>query len=60
MQIITSHADFEKHLGKELGVSDWHTISQEQIQKFADATLDHQWIMWMKKKRKPKALLTQP
>ena len=44
MQIITSHADFETHLGKELGASDWHTISQQQIQKFAEATLDHQWI----------------
>lgn len=44
MQIITSHEDFEKQLGKVLGVSDWHTIDQQQIQKFADATLDHQWI----------------
>ncbi|MET4081853.1 acyl dehydratase [Pedobacter sp. UYP30] len=44
MQTITSHNDFEKQLGKELGVSDWHNIDQQQIQKFADATLDHQWI----------------
>ncbi|UKT65177.1 MaoC family dehydratase [Pedobacter mucosus] len=44
MQIITSHAEFEQHLNKELGVSSWHTITQEQINKFADATLDHQWI----------------
>jgi len=44
MQIITNHAEFEQHLGKELGVSSWHTITQEQINKFADATLDHQWI----------------
>lgn len=44
MLTITSHEDFEKQLGKELGVSDWHTIDQPQIQKFADATLDHQWI----------------
>lgn len=44
MQIITSHAEFEQYLGKELGVSSWHTITQEQITKFADATLDHQWI----------------
>ncbi len=44
MQIITSHAEFEQYLGKELGVSSWHTITQEQINKFADATLDHQWI----------------
>ncbi|MFC4210358.1 MaoC family dehydratase [Pedobacter lithocola] len=44
MQIISSHAEFEQYLGKELGVSSWHTITQEQINKFADATLDHQWI----------------
>jgi acyl dehydratase len=44
MLVVNSYAEFEKHLGKELGVSNWHTISQEQINKFADATLDHQWI----------------
>ena len=27
-----------------MGVSDFHTITQEQINLFADATLDHQWI----------------
>lgn len=34
----------EAFLGKEIGISDYHTITQEQIDKFADATLDHQWI----------------
>jgi len=42
--VIKSHAEFEQFLGKELGVSDYITISQEQINQFADATLDHQWI----------------
>ena len=42
--IINSYADFEKHSGKELGVSEYHKITQEQINLFADATLDHQWI----------------
>jgi len=32
------------HVGRELGVSDWVTISQAQINQFADATGDHQWI----------------
>jgi acyl dehydratase len=41
---IGSHAEFEQYLGQELGVSDWHTIDQHQINQFADATLDHQWI----------------
>jgi acyl dehydratase len=34
-------ADF---VGRELGVSDWITIDQQRISKFADATLDRQWI----------------
>ncbi|WP_129715048.1 MaoC family dehydratase [Pedobacter sp. SYP-B3415] len=44
MVVITNHQEFEAHLGKEFGVSAWHTITQEQINQFADATLDHQWI----------------
>ena len=44
MIIINTHAEFESYLGKELGTSGWHTITQEQINKFADATIDHQWI----------------
>jgi acyl dehydratase len=31
-------------IGKHLGHSDWHTIHQDQINRFADATGDHQWI----------------
>jgi acyl dehydratase len=42
--IINSHADFEKHAGEILGTSNWQKITQEQINLFADATLDHQWI----------------
>jgi acyl dehydratase len=42
--IIRSYEDFEKYVGTELDVTDWHTVTQEQINCFADATLDHQWI----------------
>ncbi|HKJ44159.1 MAG TPA: MaoC family dehydratase [Sunxiuqinia sp.] len=42
--LIQSHEEFEKHIGQKLGVSEYHTVTQEQINKFADATLDHQWI----------------
>lgn len=42
--IISSYAEFEKYVGKELGVSDYLKITQDRINKFADATLDHQWI----------------
>jgi len=44
MVIIRSHEEFEAYVGKELGVSSWHKITQQQINNFADATLDHQWI----------------
>ena len=37
-------ADLAQYVGKEIGVSDWFTVDQEIIDKFADATGDHQWI----------------
>src|SRR5712692_7220263 len=37
-------ADMKAYEGQEIGVSDWFTVTQEQIDKFADATGDHQWI----------------
>ena len=36
--------DMEKLIGKELFLSGWTQITQEQINKFADATMDFQWI----------------
>jgi acyl dehydratase len=42
--IINSFSEFEKYIGQELGISDYHKITQEQINLFADATMDHQWI----------------
>ncbi len=33
-----------KHVGEHLGYSAWHNVTQEQVNKFADATGDHQWI----------------
>lgn len=41
---VGSIAEFEKYVGQELGVSGYLKITQEQINKFAEATLDHQWI----------------
>ena len=37
-------ADLAQYIGKEIGVSDWFTVDQAIIDKFADATGDHQWI----------------
>ena len=42
--IINGFAEFQTYVGKELGVSKFIQVTQEQINKFADATLDHQWI----------------
>jgi acyl dehydratase len=44
MLVINNYTVFESFLGQELGISAWHKITQDQIMKFADATLDHQWI----------------
>jgi len=44
MVIIRNYAEFEAHLGKEIGTSPWLTISQQQINEFGEATLDNQWI----------------
>jgi acyl dehydratase len=37
-------AELEASGERELGTSDWHEITQEQIDRFAEATGDHQWI----------------
>ena len=42
--IINSYEEFEKMIGQQIGVSDWLEVTQERINQFADATLDHQWI----------------
>jgi acyl dehydratase len=34
----------KEYVGKEIGVSDWLTITQERIAQFAEATEDRQWI----------------
>jgi len=42
--IIKGFTEFQQYIGKELGASQFIKVTQEQINKFADATLDHQWI----------------
>jgi acyl dehydratase len=42
--VITSVEQLKGYVGKETRVGDWHTVSQEEINAFADATGDHQWI----------------
>ncbi|GAB2791639.1 acyl dehydratase [Hymenobacter luteus] len=42
--IISSLAELQQYEDQELGISGYHVISQEQINQFAAATLDFQWI----------------
>ncbi|WP_431970535.1 MaoC family dehydratase [Nocardia sp. bgisy134] len=44
MKVFQGLAELEKAIGTHLGYSDWHTVTQEQINLFAEATGDHQWI----------------
>ena len=36
--------DLKQHVGRELGPSDWVIVEQGMIDRFAEATGDHQWI----------------
>ena len=42
--IAGSFEELEKSIGQEMGPSEWMSVTQEQINLFADATHDHQWI----------------
>jgi len=44
MLTINGPEELKSWEGKELGVTEWMTVSQERINQFADATGDHQWI----------------
>ena len=38
------YEDLKSKIGEHLGYSEYHTVTQEQVNAFADATGDHQWI----------------
>ena len=44
MRTFENISELEQAVGSHLGYSDWHVITQEQINTFAQATGDHQWI----------------
>jgi acyl dehydratase len=44
MRVFESLDEVKAAVGEHNGYSDWHTVTQEQINAFADATGDHQWI----------------
>ena len=44
MVTIQSPSEIQNYIDKPLTPSDWYHVTQEKINKFADATSDHQWI----------------
>lgn len=44
MRTFANVEEVKAAIGEELGASDWHEVTQDKINAFADATGDHQWI----------------
>jgi acyl dehydratase len=44
MTTVIDITDLPSKVGEHIGYSRWHTVTQEQVNLFADATGDHQWI----------------
>ncbi len=44
MKIFKTLSDLTALVGQEVAVSDWLSVTQEQVNLFAQATGDHQWI----------------
>jgi acyl dehydratase len=44
LRVFTDLAELEAAVGQELGTTDWLEIDQDRVDRFADATDDHQWI----------------
>ena len=43
-RIVRDIDELKTLVGQEAGYSDWHTVTQDQINRFADVSGDHQWI----------------
>ena len=44
MTTVIDITDLPSKVGEHIGYSGWHTVTQEQVNLFADSTGDHQWI----------------
>jgi acyl dehydratase len=44
MRVFETFDELKTAVGEDLGHSDWLEVTQERVDKFADATGDHQWI----------------
>ena len=45
MKVFDNLEAYAAEVGNEIGVSEWMVIDQDRINKFAEATGDHQWII---------------
>src|SRR5437763_4537240 len=43
-RVVKGVSGLKELVGEHIGYSDWHQVTQEQVNLFADATEDHQWI----------------
>ncbi len=43
-RVVTTMDELKELVGQELSVGDWYEVTQQQVNAFADATGDHQWI----------------
>ncbi len=44
MRVFSTFEEIEAAAGEEIGTTDWVEITQDRVDRFADATDDHQWI----------------
>ena len=44
MRTFNGIEELQQVVGEHLGYSDWHQVTQEAVDQFAEATGDHQWI----------------
>ena len=43
-RVVETPQSLREFVGREIGLTDWFTVTQDRIQQFAEATEDHQWI----------------
>ena len=43
MLTLTGLDELKSRIGQEVGISDWHEVTQESVNEFADVTGDHNW-----------------
>lgn len=44
MRTVDGLEEMQRLVGQELGTSEWHCVTQDEVNLFAKATHDHQWI----------------